>query len=164
MYASGFMWIVSATCWQLAEAVLPEETWAYNSYQTSVKLSCRVHFLIRSKKKHNERKAVSGLNQFSTTQRRHREWRYSSIIIDLGNTWRQVVSFTPRSLYPMKDSPYPMHRKLAEPQSRSGRCGAEEMSLASAENQTLSVLPLAPRYSDWFIPVYKQKIMPKLLK
>jgi hypothetical protein len=28
------------------------------------------------------------------------EWRYSSIILDLGFTWRTMVSFMPLSLYP----------------------------------------------------------------
>jgi hypothetical protein len=29
-----------------------------------------------------------------------REWRYSSIILDLGTRWRGVVSFTARPLFP----------------------------------------------------------------
>jgi hypothetical protein len=28
------------------------------------------------------------------------EWKYSSIIFDLGTRWRWVVNFTPQSLYP----------------------------------------------------------------
>jgi hypothetical protein len=37
-----------------------------------------------------------------------------------------MVSFTPRSLYPMGKSPrYPWDRRLGGPQNRSGRCGVE---------------------------------------
>jgi hypothetical protein len=44
--------------------------------------------------------------------------------LDLGTSWRWVVSFTLRSLYPMGKSPrYPLNRRLGGPQSRSGRHG-----------------------------------------
>jgi hypothetical protein len=37
-----------------------------------------------------------------------------SPLIDLGTTWRGVVSFTPRLLYPQGRSPsYPLDRRLA---------------------------------------------------
>jgi hypothetical protein len=53
---------------------------------------------------------------------RHKDvWRSGRIdprILDLGTSWRWVVSFTPRSLYPQGDSP-----RLDEPQNRSGRRG-----------------------------------------
>jgi hypothetical protein len=50
-------------------------------------------------------------------------------ILDLGTTWRWVVSFTSRPLYPQGKYPwYPLDRKLGEPQSRSGRGGEEKNS------------------------------------
>jgi hypothetical protein len=46
--------------------------------------------------------------------------------VDLGTKWRWVVTFTPRPLYPQRNSPwYPLDRSLGGPQSRSG-CGGEE--------------------------------------
>jgi hypothetical protein len=42
--------------------------------------------------------------------------------LDLGTSWRKVVSFTPRPLYTRGKSPrYPLDRSLGGPQSRSGR-------------------------------------------
>jgi hypothetical protein len=59
-----------------------------------------------------------------------REWRYSSTILDIGNRWRWVVSFTPRPRYPRGKSPrYLMDRRVNGAQSRFGRCG-EEKNLA----------------------------------
>jgi hypothetical protein len=52
-----------------------------------------------------------------------REWKYSSIILDLGTRWRWVVSFMPRPLYPQgksPPSPYPLDRRLGGPQNQSG--------------------------------------------
>jgi hypothetical protein len=46
--------------------------------------------------------------------------------LDLGTSWRRMVSFTPRPLYPRVKSPrYPLHRRLGGPQNRSGRRGEE---------------------------------------
>jgi hypothetical protein len=53
--------------------------------------------------------------------------------LDLGISWRWVVSFTPRSLY----TRYPLHRRMGGPQSRSGRRG-EENILDTAETRTLT--------------------------
>jgi hypothetical protein len=59
-------------------------------------------------------------------------WRSGDIvpcILELGNRWRWVVSFTPQPLYPQGMSPwYPFDRRLGEPQSRSGRGGGEKNS------------------------------------
>jgi len=47
-------------------------------------------------------------------------------ILELGTTWRLVVSFTPRLLYLQEKSPwYPLDRRLGGHQSRTGR-GDEE--------------------------------------
>jgi hypothetical protein len=44
--------------------------------------------------------------------------------LGLVTSWRWVVSFTPRPLYPRGRSPlYPLDRRLGGPQSRSGRHG-----------------------------------------
>jgi hypothetical protein len=60
-----------------------------------------------------------------------REWRYSSIILDLGTRWRRMVSFTPLPLNPRgKGSRYPLDRRPARPQSRSGHCGEEKNLLS----------------------------------
>jgi hypothetical protein len=34
--------------------------------------------------------------------RKEREWKYSSTILDFDARWRRVVSFTPRPLYPRR--------------------------------------------------------------
>jgi hypothetical protein len=58
------------------------------------------------------------------------EWRYSSIILEIGSRWRWVVSFRSRPFYLREKIPrYPFNRRLGGPQSRSGLCG-EEKSLA----------------------------------
>jgi len=50
-------------------------------------------------------------------------------ILDVGTTWRWVVSFTPRPLYTQGKSPrYPLDRRLGGPQSRSGHGGEEKNS------------------------------------
>lgn len=42
--------------------------------------------------------------------------------INLGATWRSLLSYTPRPLYTGRKSPwYPLGRRLGGPQSRSGR-------------------------------------------
>jgi hypothetical protein len=64
-------------------------------------------------------------------------------LLDLSNSWRSVVSFTTRPLYPR----YLLNRWLGEPQSRSGRCG-ENSSPYRDSNSDLSVIqPVASRYT-----------------
>jgi hypothetical protein len=56
------------------------------------------------------------------------EWMYSSTFLDLGTSWRWVVSFTPRPFYPLGNSPrYPLDRRLGGPHSWSGRRGEEKI-------------------------------------
>jgi hypothetical protein len=56
------------------------------------------------------------------------KWRYSSTILDLGTSWRWVVSFTPLPLYPRGKSPlYTLDMRLRGPHSRSGRRGEEKI-------------------------------------
>jgi hypothetical protein len=57
-----------------------------------------------------------------------RTWCIDPHSLDLGISWRWVVSFTPRPLYPRGKSPrYPSDRRSDGPQSRSGRCGEEKI-------------------------------------
>jgi len=50
-------------------------------------------------------------------------------VFDLGTRWRWTVSFTPRPLYPQrKSSRYPLDRRLAGPESRSGHGGEKKNS------------------------------------
>jgi hypothetical protein len=73
------------------------------------------------------------------------EWRYSSIILDLGTRWRWSAS-CPSRFTPWGNSPrYPLDRRLGGPQSWSGRCG--EKSLAPARNRTRAVQHVLCRYS-----------------
>jgi hypothetical protein len=47
---------------------------------------------------------------------------HSTRFLDLGTSWKWMVSFTPRPLYPRGKSPrYPLDRRLGGPQSQSGR-------------------------------------------
>jgi hypothetical protein len=56
------------------------------------------------------------------------EWRYSSTILDVGLSWRRVVSFTTQPLYPRgKSARYPLGRSVGGPQNRSRRCGKEKI-------------------------------------
>jgi hypothetical protein len=53
--------------------------------------------------------------------------------LDLGTSWRWVVSFTPRPLYPRGKSPrYPLYRRFGGPQNRSGQHGEEEILTPTA--------------------------------
>jgi hypothetical protein len=64
-------------------------------------------------------------------------------ILDLGTSWRWVVSFTPRPLYPPGKSPwYPLGMSLGGLQGRSGRGGEEKNS------QFLAGLEPAQRYTN----------------
>jgi hypothetical protein len=56
--------------------------------------------------------------------------------LDLGTSWRWVVNFTPRPLYPRgKSLRYPLDRRFGGPQSRSGRFG-EKKILDPTETRT----------------------------
>jgi hypothetical protein len=74
-------------------------------------------------------------------------WRRGCIdprILDLGTSWRWVVRFTPRQLYPPGKSPqYPLDRRLGGPQSRSGRRG-EKKSLAPIGTRAPTPRPSSP--------------------
>jgi hypothetical protein len=80
------------------------------------------------------------------------EWRYTSTILEPGNRWRWMVSFTSLPLYHLGRSPrYPINRRLDGPQSRSGRCG-QWKKYYTAGNQTRAVQPVDRRNTAWAIP------------
>jgi hypothetical protein len=55
------------------------------------------------------------------------EWRYNSIILDLGIRQSSVVSFTPLPFYHQEKSPwYTLYKRLGGFQSWSGHCGIEK--------------------------------------
>jgi hypothetical protein len=68
--------------------------------------------------------------------------------LDLGTSWRWVVSFTPLPLYPREKSlRYSFDRRLGGPQSRSGRLGEENSCPHRDSNSDPSVVqPVASRY------------------
>jgi hypothetical protein len=75
--------------------------------------------------------------------------------LDLGTSWRWVVSFTALPLYPR----YPFYRRLDGPQSRSGRYGEVKIFYPTGtRTPTPSIVqPVASRYTDWAIPAPRGK-------
>jgi hypothetical protein len=77
----------------------------------------------------------------------------------LGSRWRWAVSFTSRPLYPRrKILRYPLNKKLAGPQSRSGRfIDVKTLFSLPRIRTTIPRLPTAPRrnYTDYAIPAPK---------
>jgi hypothetical protein len=68
--------------------------------------------------------------------------------LDLGTSWRWVVSFTPLPLYPQGNSPqYPLDRRLGRPRSRSGQHGEEKIldptRIQTPIHRSFSLLPVA---------------------
>jgi hypothetical protein len=108
--------------------------------------------------------------------RRIGEWMYKPIFLDLGTSWRWVVSFTPRQLYPRRRRPrYPLNRRLGGPQSRSGRkpvavpttkryfqyliTRTEQRLVVSHEVMLFAVRPqpIDPSYQWSALPILKQR-------
>jgi hypothetical protein len=70
-------------------------------------------------------------------------------ILDLGTRWRWVVSFTPRPLYPHgKRQCYPLNRRLAGFQSRSGRGSEERNSKLLPGLEPSIIQPVAQCYTS----------------
>jgi hypothetical protein len=64
--------------------------------------------------------------------------------LDIGTSWRWVVNFTPRPLYPRGRSPqHPLDMRLGEPQNRCGRRG-EKKILDPIKILTSNPLPSSP--------------------
>jgi hypothetical protein len=79
------------------------------------------------------------------------EWLYRSTFSWSVNSWRWVVSLTPRPLYPWEKSPrYPLDRMVGGPQSRSTRRRTEHFCPYRESNSEPSVgQPVASRYIDY---------------
>jgi hypothetical protein len=68
--------------------------------------------------------------------------------LDLSTSWRWVVSFTPRPLYPR----YPLYRRLGGPQSQSGWLEKWKfLTLPGLELNPLVIQPIASRYTNYTI-------------
>jgi hypothetical protein len=83
-------------------------------------------------------------------------------ILHLDTTWRWVVSFTPRPLYPQgKSLWYPLDRSLSGPQSRSGRGDEEKNSQHISEYFKMSLCPLLgckmSRWCQQVIPRFQHR-------
>jgi hypothetical protein len=69
-------------------------------------------------------------------------------ILDLGTSWRWVVSSPPRSLYPQGKSPwYPLYRRLGGHYGWSGHCGEEKNSQPLPGLDLPIIQPIAHRYT-----------------
>jgi hypothetical protein len=79
------------------------------------------------------------------------EWMYRPTFSWPHSSWRWVVSFTPRPLYPRGKSPwFPLDKRLGGPQNWSGRLGEEKiLDRIGAQNSNSSVIqPIASRYTN----------------
>jgi hypothetical protein len=73
--------------------------------------------------------------------------------LDLGISWRGVVSFTPQPLYLRGKSPrYSLDMRLGGPQSRSGRRRENSWPYRDSNSDPSIVQPIASRYTDYAIP------------
>jgi hypothetical protein len=71
--------------------------------------------------------------------------------LDIGTSWRWVVSFTSRPLYPREKSPkYPLDRRLGGLQSWSGRRGEEKIldPYRDSKSDPSVAQPVASRNTD----------------
>jgi hypothetical protein len=83
-------------------------------------------------------------NKSTMPWRRMGSGRIKPRIVDLGTSWRWVVSFTSQPLYPLWKSPrYPLDGRLGGPQNRSG-LREEEKNLAPNITQTTSLRSSTP--------------------
>jgi hypothetical protein len=73
--------------------------------------------------------------------------------LDLGTSWRGVVNFTLRPLYPRgKSAQHPLDRRLGGPQSWSGQRGENSCPYRDSNYDPSIVQPVSSRYIDCAIP------------
>jgi hypothetical protein len=89
---------------------------------------------------------------------------------DFGTSWSWVVSFTPLPFYPRGKSPrYPLDRRLAAPQSPSGRCGKDKIldptgtRTPSPRSSTLQPFAIPTELSQPEGSIYKLKYFSPLM-
>jgi hypothetical protein len=71
-------------------------------------------------------------------------------------SWRWVVSFTPRPLYPRGKCPrYSLDSRLSEPQNRFLPRGENSWPYQDANSNPSVVQLVASRYTDWAIPAWE---------
>jgi hypothetical protein len=74
-------------------------------------------------------------------------------VLDLGASWRWVISFTHRSLYPQGKSPrYPLDRRLGGPQNRPARSGENSWPYRDSNSEASVVQPVSSHYTGYCIP------------
>jgi hypothetical protein len=105
--------------------------------------------LNKTLKKHfNKGKGKKG-KVVRTPWRRRGSGCIDSHFLDLGTSWRWVVSFTPLPLYLR----YPLGRRLDGPQSQSGWHGENSWLYRDSNSEPSVVQPVASRYTDSTISV-----------
>jgi hypothetical protein len=106
------------------------------------------------------------LSLFLTNQALRHEgvWGNKSIdphFLDLGTSWRRVVSFMPGSLYPRGKSPrYSLDRSLVGPDSRSRQYEEEKIPYRDSNSDPSVVQHVASRYIDCAIPAHPSNMYP----
>jgi hypothetical protein len=89
--------------------------------------------------------------------------RTGPCILNLGPTWRWVVSFMHWLLYTQgKSARCTLDRRLAQPQSHSWHCGEEKKSLTNAGNWTpipWSPSPQPSYYTKWATPALNINVL-----
>jgi hypothetical protein len=94
------------------------------------------------------------LNQLSTTPRRRMgSGCIGPHFLNLGSSWRWVVSFTPLPLYPQgKNTRSSLNKRIAGLQSRCGRRGENSWPYRESNSDPSVVQPIVNRYPDYAIP------------
>jgi hypothetical protein len=89
------------------------------------------------------------------------------LILNLGNRWKWLVSFTPRPLYPQGKSPWhPLDRRLMGPRAVLEAVVKKKIPSPRGESypRTPTVQPIGQHYTDWAITALATKTYPCLTK
>jgi hypothetical protein len=92
----------------------------------------------------------------------YREWRYSSIIINLGTRWRWMVSFTPPAVLPQEKAPGT--RRIwgwVGPRASMDAVEKNLLSLPRMERRFPACPATSRHYADWAIPAQKVRRLSK---